>query len=234
MTTANDLITGALRAISAVTPGEPVDGTEAGNALTVLNRMLKSWSAKSLMIPYRTLESFTWTAGQSSYTIGQSGTPSYNTLRPDTVTYVYRRQNGLDTPLVSMTKDEYNSITDKSVSGVADYFYYDPQSPNGVMYLYQVPSKNLTIFMESLKPVNQFTTLLTDITLPGEYEEAIVYLLAHRLSIEYGVTLSQELVALIKDAEQFIRRRNAKQVVATFDRALNRTNNYNIDSGSSW
>lgn len=232
MTTGNDLVTGALRAITSVTPGEPVDGVEAANALAVLNRMLKSWSAKSLMVPYRTLEGFSWTAGQASFTLGQSGSPSYNTVRPDRVTFVYRRDAAnQDRPLTPMTKDEYNAVLDKTTQGLPDWFYYDPQYPNGVLYLYPVPSTSLTLFVESLKPVNQFTTLQTVISLPGEYEEAVVYLLAQRLAPEYGFALTPDLAALIEDAGKFIRRKNTRPVAARFDAALVGTPPANIVSG---
>lgn len=232
MTTANDLITGALQAVTSVTPGEPVDGGEAANALIVLNRMLKSWSAKRLMIPYRTLENFTWTAGQASFTLGQSGSPSFNTLRPDYVTFVYRRQSPTqDAPLRPMTKDQYNALGDKNTQGQPEWYYYDPQFPNGVLYLYPVPSSNITIFVESLKPVNQFTTLQTEIALPGEYEEPIVYLLAHRLAIGYGFTIPPELAALIEDAEKSIRRKNVRPVAARFDAALTGAPPLNINNG---
>lgn len=230
MTTANDLITGALLAITTVTPGEPVDGSEAANALVVLNRMLKAWSAKSLMIPYRTLEQFTWPAGQASQTIGQIAA-DFNTVRPDYVTFVFRRQGSQDFPVRPYTKDEYNSVFDKSLQGLPERYFYDTQFPNGVLYLHPVPQVATTIFVESLKPVNQFATIQSDIALPGEYEEAIVYLLAHRLAPQYGVSISEELAILIRDAERFINRKNTKPVAAAFDAGLLKPPPFDINRG---
>ena len=160
MTTGNDLVTGALRVITTVTPGEPVDGTEAANALTVLNRMLKSWSASSLMPPCRTLESFPLVQGRASYTFGQTGSPDFNSQRPDEVTFVFRRDiYNKDRPLTSWTKEQYDSLYDKNMQGLPEAYFYDPQFPNGVLYLNRAPNVPMTLFVESLISFKQFTNL---------------------------------------------------------------------------
>lgn len=221
MTTANELISGALRAITSITPGEAIPGSEADNALTILNRMLKMWSAQGFMIPFRTLESFALTIGKASYTIGQSGSPDFNTVRPDQVTFVFRRDSAnQDYEIDPYTKEQYNRVFLKSLSGTPDFYYYDPQYPNGTIYLVDAPSAADTLFIESLKPINQFATLQTVMLLPGEYEEAIVYLLAQRLAPEYGASISPEVADLIKQAQMFIKSKNAVRKAATFDAAL--------------
>lgn len=44
MTTANDLIIGALRFINSYAPGESLDSADAEDALETLNDLLESWS----------------------------------------------------------------------------------------------------------------------------------------------------------------------------------------------
>lgn len=230
MTTGNELVGGALRVVTSVTPGESVDGTEAANALVVLNRMLRSWSAKELMLPFRTLEQFTLTVGQASYTIGPSA--NFNTVRPDYVTGAYRRDaNSVDYPIQIIPKERYNDIRIKNQSGLPWMLYYDAQYPNGIIYLWPAEIQADTLFLESQKPIAQFTTLQTSMNLPGEYEEAIVYLLAQRLAPEYGVSITPDIAELIKEAADFIRRKNTKTMLAGFDPILGRPMPYNIVNG---
>lgn len=230
MTTGNDLVSGALRVISTITPGEPVDGTEAANALVVLNRMLRAWSAKPLLLPFRTLESFTLVVGQASYTIGTGG--NFNTVRPDYVTGAWRRDaNNADYPITVITKEVYNAVYRKDQKGLPEQLYYDPQFPNGIIYLSPTEVQADTLFLESKKPVAQFTTLETAMNLPGEYEEAIVYLLSQRLAPEYGVAITPDIAELIKEANDFIKRKNTLMKVANFDAGLQSSPPYNIFNG---
>lgn len=216
MITANTLISGALRVVTTVSPGEPIPGEEASNALDVLNAMLAGWSAESLMIPFRTLESFPFVIGKNSYTIGPTG--DLVTVRPDSITGLYRRDsNNQDFPLTSGTQQQYNAIGTKGLGGSPDSYFYDPQFPNGVLYIYPAPSVVQTLFVESLKPINQFSTLQAALSLPGEYQEAIKYLLAERLAPEYGMPISADVRKLIEDSRRRLMRKNSRPRVAALD-----------------
>lgn len=232
MTTANDLVSAALRLISSLPPGEGIPGAESDAALSALNLMLAAWSGESLMPPFRTLESFPLVAGQASYTIGPSGT--FNTVRPDYVTFVYRRDAGSrDYSLSPYTKEQYDAAPDKAVPGTPQWFYYDTQYPNGVLYLYPAPTAADTLFVESLKPVAQFATLAATVNLPGEYAKAIKYLLADELAPEYGFTIppGSRLEQLIESSRRTIKRKNLKPKVAAFDVALLKPQPFNIYQG---
>lgn len=223
MTTANDLCSAALRLISSLPPGEGIPGAESDAALSALNMMLAAWSADNLMKPFRTLESFTLTAGQPGYALGQSGLPDVNTVRPDEVTFVYRRDAaGQDSPLDPWTSGQYNSALDKSTQGDPLWYYFDPQYPNATLYLYPAPSTAETLFVESLKPVAQFASLSADLALPGEYAKAIKYLLADELAPEYGFPIppGSRLERNIEMSRKMILRKNVRPAVAAFDPAL--------------
>lgn len=65
-----DLITGALRNINVYAAGQPLDNTDAGDALQVLNDLLDSLSNDKFFV-YTANESIVaWTPGQFQYTIG--------------------------------------------------------------------------------------------------------------------------------------------------------------------
>lgn len=234
-TNASDLIAGALRLISSATPGESLNGDEAGTALIALNDLLASWSAQSFMVPFRTIESFPLVAGQQSYTIGSGA--NFNTTRPDSIgdCYLHDTVSGLDYPMESMTNDQYNAITLKTIQGIPKWFYYDPQYPSGVLYLYPTSSlASYSVYIDSLKPVAQFSSLSATLALPGEYQRPIKLLLAENLSIEYGFPLDQTLSSQIADAKKMIRSKNAQRVVASFDPALSSRPLFNIKTGGAW
>jgi hypothetical protein len=68
--TAQDLITGALRNINVLAAGETPSAGDAADALQVLNDMLESWSIDHLSV-YSVVENLlTFTPGQYQYTIG--------------------------------------------------------------------------------------------------------------------------------------------------------------------
>jgi hypothetical protein len=70
MTTANDIVTGALRFINQYSPGESLSSSDADDALQTLNDLLDSFSTDQFSI-YASNESvFNFTAGQYEYTIG--------------------------------------------------------------------------------------------------------------------------------------------------------------------
>jgi hypothetical protein len=70
MTTANDLITGALRFINQYAPGESLSSSDAQDALDTLNDLLESWSTDAASVYASNENTFTYTAGQYQYTVG--------------------------------------------------------------------------------------------------------------------------------------------------------------------
>lgn len=82
MTTANDIILGALKFINVYAPGEPLDDSDAQDSLTTLNDLLDSLSTQEYAI-YAAVENIlTFTPQQYQYTIGNYDAGSF----PGTVT----------------------------------------------------------------------------------------------------------------------------------------------------
>lgn len=70
MTTANELIIGALRFIKSYAPGEALDSADSGDALVTLNDMLESWSTDQASVFAAVENILTFVSGQYQYTIG--------------------------------------------------------------------------------------------------------------------------------------------------------------------
>lgn len=70
MTTANDLIVGALRFINQYAPGESLASDDANDALDTLNDLLESWSTDQASVYASNENVFNYTSGKYQYTIG--------------------------------------------------------------------------------------------------------------------------------------------------------------------
>lgn len=70
MTTAQDIITGALRFVNAYAPGESLDQADANDALQTLNDLLESLSTQHASVFASGENIFSYTSGQYRYTIG--------------------------------------------------------------------------------------------------------------------------------------------------------------------
>jgi hypothetical protein len=70
VTTANDLITGALRFINQYAPGESLSSADANDALETLNDLLESWSTDQASVFATSINVFNYTPGQYEYTVG--------------------------------------------------------------------------------------------------------------------------------------------------------------------
>ncbi len=70
MTTASDLITGALKFINVYAPGESLDSADANDALETLNDLLASWSTTPGAVFKSTENILQFTPGQYEYTVG--------------------------------------------------------------------------------------------------------------------------------------------------------------------
>ena len=222
MTTGQDIIYGALRQISSVTPGEPLDGNEASNALTVINRLLAAFSMEWGLIQDVTAEMFPFVQGQKSYTIGIGG--NFNTVRPDKIFnhWMYDTQAGIRYPLELWSDNQYNSIRLNTIQSIPKGVYYDPQYPLGILYVYPVPA--LTTYqynIESYKPMAQFATLTSTMNLPNEYFEELVMLTADELAPEYGYEMTQRQIQKVDYVKDLMKARNFKRSVAIFDGAIN-------------
>lgn len=69
-TTAQDLITGALKFINVYAPGESLDSADADDAMATLNDLLDSWSTTPGAVFKTNEDILSFTPGQYSYTVG--------------------------------------------------------------------------------------------------------------------------------------------------------------------
>jgi hypothetical protein len=191
MTTVRELITGSLKLIGVVQKSEPITADEAQDGLDRLNELVESWANDSLMIYSRTWENFTLNGGDGEYTIGTSG--DFNTTRPTQIISAYVRVGDIDYPLTQLTDDQYALyIAQKNLqSNIPEYFNFDNGFPLAKIRIWQVPSAQCTLYMQSEKQVTSFASIDTDIVLPPGWMRALRYNLAVELAPEYDAEISQ-------------------------------------------
>ena len=211
------MIQGGLRVLGIRIP----TSTQEAQGLTALNQMLALWSAERLMVPNVVEESFTLTAGTATYTIGSAGT--FDTTRPiKIVAAVVRTSDDLDYPVaVTMSLEEYHRVTDKDTEARPTRLYYAPEYPLGKIHLAPNPDAADTLKLFSWKPLTSLAALATSVSLPGEYEGAIVLSLAARLAPEYGIALDSLTTQMAVGAHLTLRNLNRGVVTGTrYDAAI--------------
>ena len=104
----------------------------------------------------------------------------------------FRRQlipstpNLVDTPLtILQSREDYNRIALKTMTTVPEFLWYDPAYPLGVIYPWPVPSSAYEIHMTVLRELPAFASANVTITLPEEYESALLWNLTKRIRIAY-------------------------------------------------
>jgi hypothetical protein len=237
-----DIITDSLEKIGVYAPGETIPDADAARGLIILNDLLDMWSNDSTAVYCNTTQNFTMIAGQTSYTIGTTGSPDINAPRPlaildDPGTVGVIDGSGFNYPVRVIQQEEWNQIAAKNIEFVQStiplVIFYDPQYPLGVINIYPAPAAGYQMYFI-------YRYILTDLTLTGQvslpqgYMRAIKDNLAE-LMWPYWYTLRTDPLPpnIIRDAKRSldaIKRQNRKQIIAGIDSILNRGNSstYNI------
>lgn len=229
MSTAQDIITRALRSLQVVAQGETPDADQLSDGLVSLNDLLSAWGNERLMVYQTVQETITLVGGQSAYDIGVGAT-SLNTSMPIRIERAFIRLNGIDYPLEILTRDQYQSIASKSDSSdIPSGLYYDTGYPESVIRLSHAPTGG-TLYIDSWTPLTAFSTLGTTVSLPNGYERALRLNLAVELMPEYGVQ-NEILFSMARDAKAGIKRANYVTPVMLFDSAIPQFSQYDIQQG---
>lgn len=207
--TALGFIKRALKVRKVLGPNETPSDDDSEDALTSLNAMLKTWSAKSVMVYQIRQEQWTLIANQPSYTIGPGG--DFSTDRPDDIVggWVREGTGEQDFSLGPVDRDRYDAIFLKGTTGRPSLLYYQPSVPLGVVYFHYVPDRAYLIALNSYLPLVRFATLTTPVSLPPEYEECIVYQLARRLT-QFGGRMDPEDMTVASEAWQTVQSTNSR------------------------
>ena len=219
MTTALQLITGAMRLIEAVESGETPTTDEQTDALAVLNQLLDSWSIQGLAVYRREFSPYVTVAAQARYAIGAG--EEWDGARPTAIADAYVTINDIDYPLDILTDSQYAAEPNKTLqASMPTGIYYDPSYPDGRVYVVPVPDTALTITIVHDEAFTALASVSTSLSFPPGYERALRYALAVELAPEFGKTPSPIVMRNAEEAMGLIKARNIQPAFASFDMTL--------------
>jgi len=197
--TVREVIEGALRKIGAIAAGETPTAEDMAAGLSVLQDLLAEWSDGGLVVPSTVLEAITLVIGQNSYTVGQNGVPSLNTVRPEQITEAFVKSGGYDYPVTIIGEKAYQGFLNKTTQGRPDKLWYNATAPNGTIYVYYTPDTGYELWISSIKPFTEPTALAENLLnttgIPRNYHNPLVWNLAVDLAPEFGLEASPTAIA---------------------------------------
>jgi hypothetical protein len=230
MTTAGDIIYGALRLIGQLAEGEVPSADTAQDALAAMNMMIDSWSTERLAVYATQDQTFTWPAGQATRTLGPTG--DFVGLRPvqlNDATY-YVDPQGLSFMPAIINEAEYNAIVLKTVTSTyPQVIYAEATNPNATYTVYPVPTQAMVWHFISVLELSQPATLGTELVFPPGYLRAFRYNLACELAPEFGVEPSPQVTRVAMVSKRNLKRiNNPGDIMAMPSGIMGSPGRYNI------
>lgn len=200
-TNRDQLITRALRIVNEIGTGETPNATRVSECALVLNDIFKEWEALGMQLWKVSTFPITLSATVGSYTIGIGAT--INVTAPTKILHAYSRNNSTntDSPLIPLTKQEYDLYNVKAVNSSITQWYYNPPGPisgteqQGTIYFINRPdateAAGHTVYATGVLPLMDFDASTDVPDIPSYLYNALVWALAEQLAYEAGVPLSE-------------------------------------------
>jgi hypothetical protein len=209
MTTAAQLIRGALGKLGIVAPGEAVDAGDAAVCLLSLNTMLDGWAVENLYAYATATVTGTLPAGTGSRTIGPTGQLVAAPRPVRLEAGCFFTAGGIDYPIETVTQDEYNSIGLKAIDSLGPrWVFFNATLPNGVLLFHPRPAQAVTLSLVVQQRIAAFANLTTNYNLPPGYERALLYSLAEEVAADYEREVPPTVARTAAMARRAIKRTN--------------------------
>jgi hypothetical protein len=208
--TANDQINGALRVLGILAEGETPSAATSQDALTALNQMIDSWNTERLSVFNTQDQTYSWTPGLKTQTLGPSGDFIGN--RPiliDDSTYFRDPANGISFGIKLINQQQYDGIAVKTVTSTyPQVMWINMEYPNITMTIYPVPTKVLEWHFISVDELMSVPSLSTNILMPPGYLRAFKYNLACEIANEFGIEPPPNVARIAMTSKRNLKRIN--------------------------
>jgi hypothetical protein len=196
--TATELIEDARRLLGIHAEEESLSSSDLSIGLRFLTKMLKAWEADGIGSWMLTEGTMTLVDSTASYVFGSGG--SFTTVPFEIVSArIYR--SSTDLPMLRLTREEYQSLPNKTTTGYPTQFFYDRQRDNGTLYVWPAPDSTAGTFKFTYRRrIMDLDSSADNFDLPPEWEEAITNNLAKRLLPVYGRSGTPEAAQIKEDA----------------------------------
>lgn len=234
-TTAGDQINGALRLLGVLAEGETPSAETSQDALTALNQMIDSWNTERLAVFSTQDQTFLWTPGLRSQTLGPTGDFVGN--RPvllDDSTYFRDPQTNVSYGIKFINQQQYDGIAVKTVTSTYPQVMWTNMTyPDIEMVIYPVPLRLLEWHFISVEELTQPAILATPLTFPPGYLRAFRYNLACELAPEFGVEPSAQVQRIAMYSKRNLKRiNNPDDIMALPYSIVGTRQRYNIYAGN--
>lgn len=182
--TARDAVKKAMQEAKILGLGREPKAAELEDGIFALNLILKGWQTHGLSQWAETVGAMNIAAGQPSGVIAAG-------IR-DVITAAHV-QSGVERQLTKVGRGEYFDIPVKNQPGVPFLFHVARQRDAGVMYVWPVPSTNITLNITYERRLDTVTDGAETLDFPEEYTSALIAVLAMQLGTKYGAELPPEL-----------------------------------------
>jgi len=120
------------------------------------------------------------------------------------------KADGKDVPLIIMSRDKYERLSDKTTGGTINSVYYDPQRNSGVLKTWPACGDVQDYILMTVRyPLEDMLASTDDFDFPPEWLEALSWNLATRIAPKYGKQLSadfliraQMMKEMLKDSDR--------------------------------
>ena len=208
--TANDQINGALRVLGILAEGETPSAATSQDALAALNQMIDSWNTERLSVFNTQDQTYLWTPGLKTQTLGPSGDFVGN--RPimiDDSTYFRDPANGISFGIKLINQQQYDGIAVKTVTSTyPQVMWINMEYPNITMTIYPVPTKVLEWHFISVEELMSVPSLSTNILMPPGYLRAFKYNLACEFATEFGIEPPANVARIAMTSKRNLKRIN--------------------------
>lgn len=215
-TTARDIITLALKETGVLGVGQTALDEDINDCLTLLGQMTAQWQKKRWLIP-ALVDYAIQATGVKSYTIGSGG--DLDIVRPSSIKAASVIQLNTGSTPVSLqltpifSYEDYLRISVKDLHSLPDHFFYDNAFAGGVgnFYPWPIPDEQYQLHLLIQAQLNfPNGSLDTVFELPLEYQEAIYYNLAIRMSSMYQYPVQDSTKRLAKASLNTIKTANTQ------------------------
>ena len=235
MTTAGDLINGALRLIGQLAEGETPSAETSNDALVALNQMLDSWSTERLSVFSTQDQVFTWPAGQRSQTLGPTGDFIGNRpVQLDDSTFFRDAGTNVSFGIKIINQQQYDGIAVKTVTSTyPQVIWLHMDIPNIQMYVYPVPTRDLEWHFISVDELVQPATLATALLVPPGYLRAFRFNLAVEIATEFGIDPPANVARIAMSSKRTLKRINNPEDIMSLPYSIVGTRQrFNIFAGN--
>ncbi len=193
--TRDQIIRSAFETIGVASANEPLDPVDIATAKVSFNALAMSWKAHGLQLWKRGRASVTLVASTYSYEL--TPTLGSGTEKPMRLLEVNRKDtDGNEIDLTRMSLKEYESLPNKTTTGVPTNFYFEPSRLTSILFVWPAPSATeaaeYTIEYIYQAPIQDMNSGTEDVDFPNEWYRALILNLAVDLAPKYGLALAQQ------------------------------------------